>query len=676
MKGDFSLDFEKKKQYYGVLDQQGRVQTDAENNERLVIQRHMDETTRRHVIGRCGAPQENPGFAVQPLLGEKGLFITPGAFYIDGILVENNAPLPTPIDNQPFLPGFTRHEDAVRHDGFYVAYLDVWQRHVTALEDSSIREVALGGPDTTSRIEIAWQVRPLRVAALDEQTPTSDQFGPDWVPPGVSAALPALRVRAVPPVAEENRLYRVEIHRGSDADSPVFIKWSRDNASVVTRVNAINGITLSVADPGRDATLGFAAHHWVEVTDEGRELRGEPGELVRLEAVSGTELTIMEWPGGAPPALDPQTIIVRRWDSQGVVPIEEPDVWMRLVDSHDVEDGIEVNINSVGARHGDYWVFAVRAVLGDVLWPRDSENNEPLAEPRHGIVHHYCALAILRKEGEQWDVVADCRRLFPSLTALPAGGDDTERLHITDIRLRSDNSPLRNDRQVQGSSLASRGLEIFFDDSISLLTVRQETFYVKLFLPYPLLPPDVEFWGLGGAFGRMPVVLEAQLIVSKNGTSVRWIPTSTTRELLDSRLFERLGENEAILAQLIIDGHFIWAENNPNRFLDGTVFGSPASDGNHTDISLPTGDGRRGGIFQLDFWVVREINTPFLRPGAFKLVDINTAREDELVTLPGIRPEQARLIIAARPWERVEDLQAISGLSAETLELLRERLTV
>jgi hypothetical protein len=234
-------------------------------------------------------------------------------------------------------------------------------------------------------------------------------------------------------------------------------------------------------------------------------------------------------------------------------------------------------------------------------------------------------------------------------------------LHITDIRLRSDNSPLRNDRQVQGSRLASRGLEIFFDDSISLLTVRQETFYVKLFLPYPLLPPDVEFWGLRGAFGRMPVVLEAQLIVSENGTSVRWIPTSTTQELLGSRLFERLGENEAILAQLIIDG---------------TVFGSPASDGNHTDISLPTGDGRPGGTFKLQFLVVSQINTPFLRPGAFKVVNINTAREDELVTLPGIRPEQARLIIAARPWERVEDLQAISGLSAETLELLRERLTV
>src|SRR5207244_4641171 len=31
--------------------------------------------------------------------------------------------------------------------GLYLVYLDVWRRHVTALEDGYIREVALGGPD-------------------------------------------------------------------------------------------------------------------------------------------------------------------------------------------------------------------------------------------------------------------------------------------------------------------------------------------------------------------------------------------------------------------------------------------------------------------------------------------------------------------------------------------------
>ena len=41
----------------------------------------------------------------------------------------------------------------------YVVYLDVWERHITALEDDSIREKALGRPDTATRTQVIWQVK-------------------------------------------------------------------------------------------------------------------------------------------------------------------------------------------------------------------------------------------------------------------------------------------------------------------------------------------------------------------------------------------------------------------------------------------------------------------------------------------------------------------------------------
>jgi hypothetical protein len=41
--------------------------------------------------------------------------------------------------------------------------LDVWTRHVTALEDPQLREVALSGPDTTTRTQTVWQVRLLKL---------------------------------------------------------------------------------------------------------------------------------------------------------------------------------------------------------------------------------------------------------------------------------------------------------------------------------------------------------------------------------------------------------------------------------------------------------------------------------------------------------------------------------
>jgi len=689
MKGDFSrLDFlERGRKYYGVLDQQGRVKTDAENNERLAIQRHHDETTRRHVIGRCGAPQENPGFSVRPFaLGDvNSLRIGAGCFYVEGMLLENDTSVL--IENQPFFSGFTLPRNEEEDNGFYVAYLDVWQRHITALEDPSIREVALGGPDTTTRLETVWQVFLERVASLDDQTPTCDQFDPDWRPAGVSATLPRLNARAVPPVEDDNLcivpaqagyrrldndLYRVEIH----TSNPATFKWARDNASRVTRLNLIDGLTLSVADPGRDKTLGFAVGQWVEVTDAGRELRGEPGVLVELTTVNGTELTITAWPDGAPPELELQEATVRTWDSLGALPVAAGDEWTRLVDWKNAEDGIEVNIHSEGCRTGDYWTIPGRTALGDIVWPHDAVD-EPLAETRHGIVHHYCPLTLLRKEGDQWDIVTDCRRLFPALTALPTGEDDAERLRITNVLLRANDNRVRNGRQVTGADLAS-GLEIVFNDSIAPRTARSTTIYVELYIPYPVVPQDIEFWNSETFFGRMPVVLDAQVIPAPTGTSVRWHPRGRAVPLLRTGLFERLGENAVVPAKLCIDGKFIWAENDPNRLLDATNFGSPALDEHHIDLVLPSGDGRRGGVFELWMSVVRQINVN-LHPLGLDLVNPNTADEDELGELLGIGGSLVSVIVDNRPFERREDLEnllRISGMSEATLRRLRERITL
>lgn len=48
-------------------------------------------------------------------------------------------------------------------DGLHLVYLDVWQRHITALEDSHILEKAVGAPDTTTRMKTVWQVKILSI---------------------------------------------------------------------------------------------------------------------------------------------------------------------------------------------------------------------------------------------------------------------------------------------------------------------------------------------------------------------------------------------------------------------------------------------------------------------------------------------------------------------------------
>jgi len=92
MKADLTRStFRKEKHYSGVRMQQGRVQLDADWNEQADIDAHLDETTRTDVIGRCGVPVHDAGFAVAPLPGSTDLAISAGRAYVDGILCENEA---------------------------------------------------------------------------------------------------------------------------------------------------------------------------------------------------------------------------------------------------------------------------------------------------------------------------------------------------------------------------------------------------------------------------------------------------------------------------------------------------------------------------------------------------------------------------------------------------------
>lgn len=52
-------------------------------------------------------------------------------------------------------------------------------------------------------------------------------------------------------------------------------------------------------------------------------------------------------------------------------------------------------------------------------------------------------------------------------------------------------------------------------------------------------------------------------------------------------------------------------------------------------------------------------------------VNINSATEAELETLPGVGPATAHGIAARRPYQRVEQLRQVTGIGARTLEGLR-----
>lgn len=70
---------------------------------------------------------------------------------------------------------------------------------------------------------------------------------------------------------------------------------------------------------------------------------------------------------------------------------------------------------------------------------------------------------------------------------------------------------------------------------------------------------------------------------------------------------------------------------------------------------------------------------PARRPragAAVEPLDVNHATETELARLPGVGPELASRIVAARPFADVDELRRVRGFRRSVLERLRPRLTV
>ncbi|MDQ3744907.1 MAG: DUF6519 domain-containing protein, partial [Acidobacteriota bacterium] len=189
MKNDASRNtFDPRKHFSGVRMQQGRVQLDADWNEQGDIVAHRAETEASDIIGPCGGPLGGAAFHIVTDISklsdeEKRLpgnqsapknfklpdfLISAGRYYVDGILCENEEL--TSYTGQKDLPNAPPFAPPAGSPALYLVYLDVWQRHLTALDDPSIREVALGGPDTATRAKIVWQVKHLLLPVDEKKT--------------------------------------------------------------------------------------------------------------------------------------------------------------------------------------------------------------------------------------------------------------------------------------------------------------------------------------------------------------------------------------------------------------------------------------------------------------------------------------------------------------------------
>lgn len=442
MKGDFSrITYNDRKHYSLVMMQQGRVQLDADWNEQAILQWVALQTLTEDLIGEHAGPGD--GFRIEETGADHDrnydLVITAGRYYVGGVLCVNGENCFFADQEDYPIP----ERDRIERDGTYLIYLYAWWRHITNVKDDDIREVALGGPDTATRIQNLWQVKAKRLLETPpdpEDIRTNMEVFEGLLEEEMRRTNGRMAARAVIPVGSEepcvmapenryrgaeNQFYRVEIHRSGPAftDSPnvnmapesaATFKWSRENGSVVFPIRRLAQEVVVLEHLGRDPRFGLEPGHWVEIVDDDYERQERADTLHEVVAVDPEQMQVTL--ASAPDFhldLDKHPFL-RRWDHVGEVRFDgtvgiEEGKWIEL------EDGVQIQFSPPepeypGAtpeasfyRSGDWWWFPARTATGNVEWPQD-ENDEPLAVEAIGPGRRYAPLALITFEENGNDV--------------------------------------------------------------------------------------------------------------------------------------------------------------------------------------------------------------------------------------------------------------------------------
>ncbi len=445
--------------YHGVVAQQGRVSLEADWNEAQAISREQTEARTLDLVGPAASADH--GYRIEPVLADDGsatgdLRIHQGTGYIGGQRVSLGRDLL--YSSQP---DWRNHagdplwrDPAIPEEPHELVYLMLREQEVSAVEDPALRDVALGGPDTSQRLRIIQRVIRSPTTAATWEDAWSQLIGQHWDPRGFrldhdSRRLEAsarLQVMGHPAEGEEqpvnhgtylgpsNQLIRVQISRIDDDGVPLLV-WGYDNASFMYRLSrvapgAVAGTTiLELATAPVDAYHQPAEKQAVEVLRAAASLAPEDA----IAAATGQVATVTQ-------AYDPdsRTIVI-----QAVLPAEDQPaqhplflrVWneelkCRLGEEHELGDtGLRVRLTGpeqapAGGFHpGAYWMIAVRPAVGPgamgVVYPdRILHAPQPPDGPRQWLT----PLAFLRWHPRA-PIAEDCLLRFENLVRQEHSGE-------------------------------------------------------------------------------------------------------------------------------------------------------------------------------------------------------------------------------------------------------------
>jgi hypothetical protein len=431
------ISFDATKRYNGVFQQMGRMLTDADWNELNLIDGERVRQALLHTV-LTGTPRDT-GIIRRDASDQIGLYY--GEAVVEGIsarllpAVKQDAPADGTLDdlqNQADFPGCPLPE------GDYCLYLDVWERTVTALEDSGLIDPALNGADTCTRRQVMCQLK----WCSSDIDPEDPQINPKTGNARLSLELRegSTEQDLCDPCAEElalqekigNYLFRVEIHQVSYDEggqpSRVVLKWSSENGAEQHSLDSL--------PPG--FTRASWCYEFFSGADTGFASEKHPGRHLAEGFTPTCGELVQGFPtAGSEPANLP---LVRRWDGFAA--------FDRVAGEWQLDSGFDRNValsTGLGANTpgrvsngdtvtlvldaitltlalednalltGDYWQVAVRESVHAL---------DPLLlneAPPQGIEHHYMTIGSVLGDALTLYESEQCKRFeFPPLTDIRA----------------------------------------------------------------------------------------------------------------------------------------------------------------------------------------------------------------------------------------------------------------
>jgi len=438
LKGDFSnYRYRPGANYISVLKQQGRVDLDSDWNEQSEITERLIRQLVSSLLGDFAVPLGGNKITRDNSCALKisNFSAGPGGvvdFDIGrGIVYAGGRPY-TMVSDLTFRTQLDYPEPEITGQGNdLLVYLEIWDKTVSYIDDVTLREPALGGPDTCLRKKVIGQVKARYVSDIKDSREAAEVLD------AIDKTDPLLFTLKIDQSAHQipisfgdldmggglipgNLHFRVELHRGlsSNGGFSEGFKWSDENAATIVRILKIQSQNTLLIEETEAVSGEFLKEgDWVEISNEVSELNRQGGQMAVIESLSqeddGFLATLNDEihpllrrfkigeKSGPKMNLAPR---LRRWSGY-----ESP---LALKSVFDLGRGIKATFHggkNSEFRPGDFWTFAMR----DRQYNRKYAPQKAL--PDGNETSRY-PLAIIKKISSKKDIeILDCRKFFKPL---------------------------------------------------------------------------------------------------------------------------------------------------------------------------------------------------------------------------------------------------------------------